>query len=151
MSNIEIMDPASLEELNSSSRCGLLSSSGKVINNNCHDHQIIDGQQRQEITINDPNVPRPALNGIINKGNLYLNLLDIPPGDYSKELFITLLDKAEEAGCNNVIVCLDKQASMRPFAFLGFKLLPPNHPLVPGIDCTRNMLLMGYQLEGEEL
>lgn len=139
MSNIEVMDPASLEEFNSS----LLLSSSKGLQSS--------KQQQQEITIDDPNVPRPALNGIINKGNLYLNLLDIPPGDYSKELFITLLDKAEEAGCNNVIVCLNKQASMRPFAFLGFKLLPPSHPLVPGIDCTKNMLFMGYQLEGEDL
>lgn len=123
MSNTEVMDP-SLEEISS---------------------------KGQQITIDDPNVPKPALNGAIHKGNLYLNLLNIPPGDYSKELFITLLDKAEEAGCKNVIVCLNKQASIRPFAFLGFKLLPPNHPLVPGYDCTRNMLFMGYQLEGDDI
>lgn len=105
----------------------------------------------QQITIDDPNVPKPALNGAIHKGNLYLNLLNIPPGEYSKELFITLLDKAEEAGCKNVIVCLNKQASIRPFAFLGFKLLPPSHSLIPGYDCTRNMLFMGYQLEGDDI
>lgn len=122
MSNTEVMDP-SLEDLS----------------------------RGQQITINDPNVPRPALNGAIQKGNLYLNLLNIPPGDYSKELFITLLDKAEDAGCKNVIVCLNKQASIRPFAFLGFKLLPPNHPLVPGYDCSKNVLFMGYQLEGDDI
>lgn len=122
MSNTEVMDP-SLEELS----------------------------RGQQITINDPNVPKPALNGAIHKGNLYLNLLNIPPGDYSKELFITLLDKAEDAGCKNVIVCLNKQASIRPFAFLGFKLLPPNHPLAPGYDCSKNMLFMGFQLEGDDL
>uniref|UniRef100_A0A6G1S4J0 Ornithine decarboxylase antizyme n=1 Tax=Aceria tosichella TaxID=561515 RepID=A0A6G1S4J0_9ACAR len=105
----------------------------------------------EQFSINDPNVPKPAFNGAINKGNLYLNLLNIPPGDYSKELFITLLDKAEEAGCKNVIVCLNKQASIRPFAFLGFKLLPPNHPLVPGYKCSRDMLFMGYQLDGDEI
>lgn len=102
------------------------------------------------ITVKDPNVPRPALNGAIQKGNLYLNLLNIPPGDYSKELFIILLDRAEEAGCKNVIVCLNKQASIRPFAFLGFKLLPPNHPLVPGSECSKNMLFMAYQIEDED-
>ena len=122
MSNIEVMDP-SLEEIS----------------------------RGQQITINDPNVPKPALNGAIHKGNLYLNLLNIPPGDYSKELFITLLDKAEDTGCKNVIVCLNKQASIKPFAFLGFKLLPPNHPLVPGYDCSKNMLFMGYQLEGDDI
>ena len=100
----------------------------------------------EQIIIGDPNVPKPALSGAIHKGNLYLNLLDIPPGDYSKELFITLLDKAEEAGCNNVVVCVNKQASIRPFVFLGFQLLPPNHPLVPGYDCTKNMLFMGMDL-----
>lgn len=105
----------------------------------------------EQITINDPNVPKPALNGAINKGNLYLNLINIPPGDYSKELFITLLDKAEEAGCKNVVVCLNKQACIRPFAFLGFKLLPPNHPLVPGMDCSKNMLFMGYAIEGDDM
>lgn len=122
MSNIEVMDP-SLEEIS----------------------------RGEPIVINDPNVPKPPLNGAIHKGNLYLNLLNIPPGDYSKELFITLLDKAEDSGCKNVIVCLSKQASIRPFAFLGFKLLPPNHPLVPGFDCSRNMLFMGYQLEGDDI
>lgn len=123
MFNIEVMDPSYIKEIS----------------------------RGQQITINDPNVPKPALNGAIHKGNLYLNLLNIPPGDYSKELFIILLDKAEEAGCRNVIVCLNKQDSIRPFAFLGFKLLPPNHPLVPGYDCSKNMLFMGYQLEGDEL
>lgn len=104
----------------------------------------------ENITVKDPNVPRPALNGAIQKGNLYLNLLNIPPRDYSKELFIILLDKAEDAGCKNVIICLNKQASIRPFAFLGFKLLPPNHPLVPGSECTTNMLFMAYQITDEE-
>lgn len=122
MSNTEVMDP-SLEEIS----------------------------KGEQIIIDDPNVPKPALNGAIHKGNLYLNLLNIPPGDYSKELFITLLDKAEEAGCKNVIVCLNKQASIRPFAFLGFKLLPSNHPLVPGYDCSRSMLFMGYHLEGDDM
>lgn len=106
----------------------------------------------QKITIVDPNVPRPALNGAIYKGYLYLNLLDVPPGDYSKELFITLLDKAEEYGCKNVIVCLDKQASIRAFAFLGFKLLPPNHPLVPGKgESLKNMLFMSYEIGDDDI
>lgn len=122
MSNTELMDP-SLDKLNSGRR----------------------------ITIVDPNVPRPALNGAIYKGYLYLNLLDVPPGDYSKELFITLLDKAEEHGCKNVIVCLDKQTSIRAFAFLGFKLLPPNHPLVPGKECSKNMLFMSYEIENDDI
>lgn len=123
MSNIEVIMSPSLEEIS----------------------------KGEQITINDPNVPKPPLNGAINKGNLYLNLINIPPGDYSKELFITLLDKAEEAGCKNVVVCLNKQACIRPFAFLGFKLLPPNHPLVPGLDCSKNMLFMGYSIEGDDM
>lgn len=110
--------------------------------------EISSGKQ---ITIEDPNVPRPALNAAILKGNLYLDLSNIWLGDYSKELFITLLDKAEETGCKNVIVCLNKQASIRPFAFLGFRLLPPNHPLVPGNGCNKDFTFMGYQLEGDEL
>lgn len=122
MSNIELMDP-SLEKLNSGER----------------------------ITIVNSNVPRPSLNGAIQKRNLYLNLLNIPPGDYSKELFITLLDKAEEQGCKNVILCLDKNASIRPFAFLGFNLLPPDHPLVPGKECSRNMLFMNYEIESDDI
>lgn len=110
------------------------------------DFEQYDANTR-EITINDPNVPKPALRGAICKGNLYLNLTNIPPGDYSKELFITLLDKAEEAGCNNVIVCLDTKESIRPFGFLGFKILSPEHILVPK-GCTKDMILMCYELEG---
>lgn len=109
-------------------------------------------QSGHKITIQDPKVPRPAFNGAINKGNLYINLINIPPGDYSKELFITLLDKAEECGCKNVVVCLNKEASIRPFALLGFRLLPPNHSLIPSEACSKNVLFMGYQLDdGDDL
>lgn len=112
------------------------------------DYNFKSSSNVEQIEINDPNVPRPSLRGAICKGNLYLNLLNIPPGDYSKELFITLLDKAEEVGCNNVIVCLDKQTSIRPFGFLGFKLLAPDHPLAPA-DCSKNTLFMCYDLKGD--
>lgn len=105
----------------------------------------------ETITIDDSSIPKPALNGAIYKGNLYLNLLNVPIGDLPKELFIKALDKAEEAGCQKVILCLDKLAHkehIRTFMFLDFKLLPPNHPLVPSWDCSKNILFMGCDLEG---
>lgn len=106
--------------------------------------------ERQKLTVNDPNIFKPALNGVIYKGNIYLNLVNLEPGEYSKELFIAFLDKAEESGCQNVIVCLKKQACIKPFGFLGFKILPPGHPLIPGRD-TRNIIFMVYNIEGDDV
>lgn len=89
---------------------------------------------------------------VLYSGNLYVTLEeDYSPAEYSKESFIALLEAAEEQfQCKNVVVCLMDKSLIRPFVFLGFELLPPNHPLVP-YGASKNMIFMSYQLEFNDL
>lgn len=89
-------------------------------------------------------------NTVLYRRDLYLNLVsgnNVMPAEYSKESFILLVETAEvQFRCNNVIVCLSKNARIRPFIFLGFELLPPNHPLVP-YGLSEDMIFLSYRIE----
>jgi len=71
--------------------------------------------------------------------------------DNSKEAFIALLEFAEEElYCKKVIVYFDKTKSnrnilIRLFNFIGFALLPPNHPAIPA-DAPDDMLYMACNI-----
>lgn len=80
--------------------------------------------------------------------------IHIPPNtttDNSKEAFIALLEFAEEElYCKKVVVYFDKAKSnrsplIRLFNFIGFALLPPNHPAIPA-DAPDDMLYMACNI-----
>lgn len=75
---------------------------------------------------------------------LYKSTLYLKPGeslpDGSKDAFVSLLEYTEEyLKCKQIFVCLkkdlfDRAALVRTFMFLGFLVVPPNHPMAPGGD-----------------
>nr|XP_046909666.1 uncharacterized protein LOC124491101 [Dermatophagoides farinae] len=76
-----------------------------------------------------------------------------PPTGNSKEAFIALLEFAEEElHCKKVVVYLDKQnpdrnVMIRLFNFIGFVLLPPDHPAIPA-NGSDDMVYMAYDIFG---
>jgi len=91
-------------------------------------------------------------NAVLFKGILYLNVPDGLVIERSKEAFVTLLEFAEEElDCSQILICFSKnrterQSLMRMFMFLGFVLLPHQHPLIP-IDAADDKMYMAYDLE----
>jgi hypothetical protein len=85
------------------------------------------------------------------RGDLYLNVPNGIAIERSKEAFVTLLEFAEEElYCKSIIVCFAKSRPelntlMRMFMFLGFVVLPPNHPHAP-TDAPDDMLYMAYSI-----
>jgi len=72
--------------------------------------------------------------------------------DNSKEAFIALLEFAEEElYCKRIVVYFDKNNKsnkstlMRLFNFIGFTLLPPNHPAIPA-DAPDDMIYMACNI-----
>jgi len=74
---------------------------------------------------------------ILHGNALYVHIPSHTNGEGSKDNFIRLLEYAEEKlKCRNVIAYFqddrpDAASWMRAFLFLGFSLLPPQHPLRP--------------------
>jgi len=73
---------------------------------------------------------------VLVQRSLYLRPgVSLPDG--SKESFVALLEYAEEClQCKHIFVCLNKgavdcAAMVRTFMFLGFVVVPPNHPSTP--------------------
>jgi len=88
---------------------------------------------------------------ILWKENL---LILIPSGislDNSKEVFISVLELAEEElMCKQVTVYFNKDRNdrnilVRLFNFLGFSILPPNHPIAP-TNASEELLFMAYSI-----
>lgn len=85
------------------------------------------------------------------RGDLYLNVPDGIHIERSKEAFVTLLEFAEEElYCKSLIVCLAKNRPelkmlMRMFMFLGFVVLPMNHPNAPK-DANDETIYMAYSI-----
>jgi len=86
---------------------------------------------------------------------LYGKSLYLKPGetlpDGSKEAFVALLEYAEEhLKCKHIYVCFVKaavtKALIRTFMFLGFTLLPPQHPKSPAGD----FISLLYTVEEDE-
>ncbi|XP_038046256.1 ornithine decarboxylase antizyme 1-like [Patiria miniata] len=67
----------------------------------------------------------------------------------SRDSLVALLDAAEEhLGCTQVIICLprdivDRAQLIRTFKFMGFELVPPGHPELPG---SPDFLFMAYDI-----
>lgn len=89
---------------------------------------------------------------LIWRGTLYIRVPSCLLPEGSKEGFVSLLEYAEETlQCNNIVVCLrkdraDRAMLVRTFMFLGFNVLPPNHPLIPP-QCDSGNLYMLYTVE----
>ncbi|XP_011497259.1 PREDICTED: ornithine decarboxylase antizyme 1, partial [Ceratosolen solmsi marchali] len=89
---------------------------------------------------------------IVWLGCLYIRVPSCLLPEGSKEGFVSLLEYAEETlHCTNIVVCLHKDRSdramlVRTFMFLGFSVLPPNHPLVPPGSDTSNLYML-YAIE----
>jgi len=88
---------------------------------------------------------------ILLKNTLYLKPGESLP-DGSKEAFVSLLEYTEEhLKCKQIVVCLkrdvfDRAPLVRTFMFLGFKVMPPNHPMAP----KGNYLSLLYTVEEDE-
>lgn len=88
---------------------------------------------------------------LINE-TLYVYISNPPTGN-SKEAFIALLEFAEEElNCKKVIVYFDKQnpdrnIMIRLFSFIGFTLLPPNHPSIYA-NGSDEMVYLCYDIHG---
>lgn len=84
------------------------------------------------------------------KDSLYLKPGDALP-DGSKEAFVALLEYTEEyLRCKQIFVCfnkevIDKAALIRTFMFLGFSVVPANHPMAP----QGNYFSLVYTIEEE--
>lgn len=74
---------------------------------------------------------------VLWRSNLFLDVPQRITAFASKEGFVALLEFAEEVlACKNVILAInkdrpDRAQAIRTFMFLGFRVLSPNHELVP--------------------
>jgi len=92
---------------------------------------------------------RVVWQAMLNGGSLYLKPGESLP-DGSKEAFVALLEYAEDyLKCQQIFVCFRKiavtKALIRTFMFLGFTLLPPQHPKAP----TEDYVSLLYTVEDE--
>lgn len=129
----------------------------KIQSSNAHKHEGRQGHDKdrlQPIHIHFKYRLTESLEGvwatILHGRNLYVHIPTNTNGEGSKDSFIRLLEYAEEIlKAGNVVVFFqedraDASSWLRAFKFLGFQLLPPDHPLRPD---NHGFIYMNYIID----
>lgn len=87
--------------------------------------------------------------------NLFVQLPQTFLPSFSKESFVRLMEFAEDSlKCCHMVICLqkkrlDRACLLKVFMYMGFRLLPPLHPLIPA-DSSDIMYLATARSGGDD-